>query len=38
MGLQLNISDFAQQLLQKEAVEKNMPISKLVSNLIENYF
>jgi hypothetical protein len=38
MDLQLEITKNTQQLLQKEATEKNLPISKLVSNLIENYF
>ena len=38
MDLQLDISNTTQQLLQKEASDKNLPISKLVSNLVENYF
>lgn len=38
MNLQLNISDLTQQMLQKEASEKNASISKIVSTLLENYF
>jgi site-specific recombinase XerD len=38
MDLQLDITQNTQQLLQKEAIDKNLPISKLVSNLLENYF
>ena len=38
MNLQLNISDLTQQMLHKEASEKNSSISKVVSTLLENYF
>ena len=38
IDLQLDITNSTLQMLEKEATETNLPISKLVSNLLENYF
>ena len=38
IDLQLDIKNSTLQMLEKEATETNLPISKLVSNLLENYF
>ena len=38
MNLQLNLSDLTQEMLQKEASDKNATVSKIVSTLLENYF
>ena len=38
IDLQLDINNSTLQMLEKEATETNLPISKFVSNLLENYF